>query len=90
MRSRYAAFVLKDAAYINMTWHLSTRPAQFQFAEDQDWQSLQVRTANEVGDSATVEFIARSRFGGRSHVLHEISRFVRERGQWFYVDGAIK
>ncbi len=26
---------------------------------------------------------------GRAHRLHELSRFVREAGQWFYVDGDI-
>jgi SEC-C motif-containing protein len=26
---------------------------------------------------------------GRAHRLHEISRFVREDGKWYYVDGAI-
>jgi SEC-C motif domain protein len=90
MRSRYAGFVLKDAAYVRATWHLSTRSASMEFARDQEWISLQVRAVSETGDSATVEFVARSRIGGSTHVLHETSRFVRERGQWFYVDGAIR
>ena len=34
-----------------------------------------------------VEFVARSRFAGRGQRLHERSRFVREEGYWFYVDG---
>jgi SEC-C motif domain protein len=42
-------------------------------------------------DHATVEFVARSKLGGRAHRLHETSRFVREPaglgGRWFYVDG---
>jgi SEC-C motif-containing protein len=38
---------------------------------------------------ATVEFVARSKLGGRATRLHETSRFVREDGQWFYVDGDI-
>jgi len=38
-------------------------------------------------DQATVEFVARYKVGGRAHRLHEISRFVREGGKWFYVDG---
>jgi SEC-C motif domain protein len=41
-----------------------------------------------AGDEATVEFVARYKIGGRAHRLHEISRFVREQGQWFYVDGS--
>jgi uncharacterized protein YchJ len=38
-------------------------------------------------DHAEVEFVARSRLAGRGQRLHERSRFVREEGRWFYVDG---
>jgi len=34
-----------------------------------------------------VEFVARSKSGGRATRLHETSRFVREDGRWLYVDG---
>ena len=34
-----------------------------------------------------VEFVARYKVDGRAHRLDEISRFVREAGQWFYIDG---
>jgi SEC-C motif-containing protein len=40
-------------------------------------------------DHATVEFVARSKLGGRAHRLHETSRFVREGGRWYYVDGDV-
>ena len=33
-----------------------------------------------------VEFVARYKIAGRAHRLHEISRFTREDGQWFYLD----
>ncbi|MFZ9430303.1 MAG: YchJ family metal-binding protein [Burkholderiaceae bacterium] len=33
--------------------------------------------------------MARSKLGGKAHRLHETSRFVRELGQWWYVDGQI-
>jgi SEC-C motif-containing protein len=39
-------------------------------------------------ESATVEFVARYKVGGRAHRLHEVSRFVREQGRWLYVDGS--
>jgi SEC-C motif-containing protein len=39
---------------------------------------------------AIVEFIARYKIDGRAYRLHENSRFVREDGCWFYVDGDIK
>ena len=38
---------------------------------------------------ATVEFVARYKIAGRAFRLHETSRFVREGGQWFYLDGDI-
>lgn len=89
MRSRYAAFALLLADYVSSTWHSSTRPAPFSFTPGQEWQSLQVRASHTWVDDATVEFVARSRIGGTSYVLHEVSRFVREDGRWFYVDGVI-
>ena len=89
MRSRYSAFALKNAAYLIATWHPSTNPQQIAFTPGQEWMVLRVVATNTEGDAATVEFIARSRIGGASHVLHEVSRFVREGGRWLYVDGVI-
>jgi SEC-C motif-containing protein len=86
MRSRYAAFALRDADYLLATWHPSTRPARIDFTPDQEWLSLKVEAKTADGDRATVTFTARSRIGGSSHVLHETSRFVREGGRWLYVD----
>ncbi|WP_025916709.1 YchJ family protein [Herminiimonas sp. CN] len=42
----------------------------------------------DSANNDTVEFVARYRSGGRAHRLHEVSRFVREQGRWFYVDGS--
>ena len=89
MRSRYAAFVVHNAAYLLATWHPSTRPAATDFTPDQEWQLLRIIAAETSGEHATVEFKARSRIAGRSDVLHETSRFIRERDQWLYVDGDI-
>jgi SEC-C motif-containing protein len=36
-----------------------------------------------------VEFVARCRDSGRPLRMHEISRFVREGGRWYYIDGQI-
>lgn len=90
MRSRYAAFAVQNAAYVSRTWHSSKRPAEMRFTPGQEWQRLQIIATHTNGNEATVEFIARSRIGGGSHVLHEVSRFVREGGYWLYVDGVIK
>ena len=37
-------------------------------------------------DHAIVEFVARSKLGGKAERLHETSRFVREGGRWYYVE----
>jgi SEC-C motif domain protein len=80
---------MKNAAYLEATWHHSTRPVRLLLEQQQEWLGLQVISTKSVGNAATVEFKARSRIGGRSHMLHEVSRFVHEGGRWFYVDGMI-
>jgi SEC-C motif domain protein len=89
MRSRYTAFVQQKATYLLATWHASTRPATIEFEAGRAWYMLKVLSAEERGDTATVSFVARSRLGGRTHALAEVSRFVREAGRWFYVDGVV-
>jgi SEC-C motif-containing protein len=91
MRSRYCAFVLEDARYLLATWHPSTRPPDLEFEASLKWLGLEVRTAHQVdADHAEVEFVARSRLAGRGHRLHERSRFVREGGRWYYLEGDLK
>ena len=89
MRSRYSAFVLGRRPYLLATWHPAKRPATLEpDPPGLQWLGLQVRAHAQQDDThATVEFVARSKLGGRAHRLHERSRFVREHGMWFYVDG---
>jgi SEC-C motif-containing protein len=89
MRSRYSAYVLKLEEYLLATWHPSTRPSELDLsADDSKWLGLEVKRHAVQDDShATVEFVARYRIAGRGHRLHELSRFVREDGRWYYVDG---
>jgi SEC-C motif-containing protein len=89
MRSRYAAFVLKNEAYLLATWHPRTRPRAVPFHPDTKWLGLVIVAAPTPGESeGRVEFIARYRIGGGSASrLHERSRFAREGERWFYVDG---
>lgn len=90
MRSRYAAYVLGDEAYLLDTWHAGTRPVSLALNDggQPKWLGLQVRRHEPTSaDTAIVEFVARYKVGGRAHRLHETSRFVREDGRWYYVDG---
>ncbi|MGE5468757.1 MAG: YchJ family protein [Ignavibacteria bacterium] len=92
MRSRYSAYVLGRADYLLATWHASTRPASLDLTEEPrpKWLGLEVQRFEQTGaDTAIVEFVARCRIGGRAQRLHETSRFVREDGRWYYVDGDV-
>jgi SEC-C motif-containing protein len=91
MRSRYAAFVLCNETYLLATWHSSTRPSSVSFDSKQKWLGLKIVAATGTSaDKAEVEFIARYRIGGGSAArLHERSRFVKEAGRWYYIDGVI-
>lgn len=87
MRSRYSAFVLGLGPYLLDTWHPSTRPPTIEFEPGLRWLGLEVKRTQAEGDArAIVEFVARSKLGGRAHRLHETSRFVREDGRWYYID----
>jgi SEC-C motif-containing protein len=89
MRSRYSAYALGLSDYLAATWHPRTRPLLSELESDgaARWLGLELRAAQEHGDEATVEFVARYKTGGRAHRLHEVSRFLREQGRWFYLDG---
>jgi len=92
MRSRYSAYVLGLEDYLLATWHPSTRPPALHLAAEADtrWLGLEVRRHQQQDDShATVEFVARCRVAGRGRRLCELSRFVRQDGRWYYVDGDI-
>lgn len=98
MRSRYSAFAVGDVAYLRATWHPSTRPRDLELDPTVRWRRLEIVSTvggSEAEASGEVEFRAfwrtlpapgAPRDGG---VLHERSRFVREHGRWYYVDGEI-
>jgi len=90
MRSRYTAHVLRRALYLFGTWHPRTRPATIPIDEATEWLGLTVLgAALDDEDHGTVEFIARHRTDGRTHALHERSRFVKRHATWVYVDGDV-
>jgi SEC-C motif-containing protein len=94
MRSRYSAFAMGDAAWLLASWHPSTRPAELSLDDDTVWRFLDVLATRRGGpfdDDGEVEFVARWRSAstGERGRLHEVSRFVREGGVWFYVGGDV-
>jgi SEC-C motif-containing protein len=89
MRSRYSAYVVGLIDYLLATWHPSTSPGELELWPVK-WLGLEVRHSEIEGDAGVVEFVARHRDGsGRAQRLHETSRFVRQDGRWYYIDGQI-
>ena len=89
MRSRYSAYVQDLPAYLLASWHAISRPAALGLHQPGlRWLGLTVEQhLQQDADHATVEFVARSKLGGRAERQHEISRFVREKSAWYYLDG---
>lgn len=92
MRSRYTAFVLEDAGYLIDTWHPGTRPPELALDRGVRWLGLVIlETSGGAQDDrkGMVEFRAAWREGSASGALHERSRFVKQSGRWWYLDGVI-
>ena len=98
MRSRYSAYVLKDVDYLLHTTHPSTRrffdrESTKNWARQSAWQKLEVISiadGNAKDKIGTVEFKAYYLdSNSQPHIHHEHSRFIKELGKWFYVDGKV-
>ena len=90
MRSRYSAFVVGDVAYLERSWHPSTRPADVRVVPGQRWTGLDVVATDAGGPldaEGVVEFVAHFERGGRADALHERSSFTRLDGRWVYLSG---
>ena len=94
MRSRFEAFRDADAEWLLASWHPSTRPAEVDLADNPRWRGLQIVdvVAGTAEDrTGVVEFRASYVAApGDVRVLHERSRFVREDGRWYYLDGEVR
>ncbi|WP_066936008.1 YchJ family protein [Streptomyces sp. NBRC 110611] len=89
MRSRYSAFAVGDTAYLLRTWHPATRPATLDLEPAQRWTGLDILGTSggtAFHDEGTVEFRAHYSLHGHTGSQYEHSRFVREQGEWLYVD----
>jgi SEC-C motif-containing protein len=91
MRARYTAYVQRNASFLIASWHPSTRPKTVPFDDLTHWIGLKViKSRGGAADaSGEVEFIATFKQQGKAYKMHERSAFIREQGQWFYLDGTI-
>lgn len=96
MRSRYTAYTLVNAEYLHQTTHLKTRSEHnlndiTSWAEENSWNKLEIISTEHgnVNDhQGIVEFKAYfTDTKGKAQVHHERSTFLKEEGQWFYLDG---
>ena len=76
MRSRYSAYGLGLIDYLLATWHASTSPGD-----------LELPPVKWLG---VVDFVARCRDGNGAQRMAETSRFVRQDGRWYYIDGVMQ
>lgn len=92
MRSRYSAYALGLDEYVLRTWHPRHRPTSLDVDPGTRWIALEIEHTDVGGPDdqrGIVEFRARYVADGRRGELHEVSRFERRAGRWFYVDGDI-
>ncbi len=90
MRSRYSAFVLGLDDFLLTSWHHTTRPDSLGLDTELRWMKLFVEATEAGGpfdNEGFVTFTAIAKSPAGRLEQRERSRFVRESGHWFYVDG---
>jgi len=95
MRARYSAFEKEKLSFLSDT--LTEESRKDYSAEETEswagrakWQKLTIvkTEAGQENDSqGIVEFQAHFKMEGRNQIHHERSRFIKQNGAWFYVDG---
>lgn len=87
MRSRYSAFVLRLADYLQASWHPDTRPENLVLDDNPAWASLQILNSQINSDRGSVHFRAIHRLDNGWGYLEEHSDFIQVDGQWHYHSG---
>lgn len=96
MRSRYSAYATASVSYILRTTHVTTRKLYDlevieNWAKTSKWLRLQIISTKKGKPEDTegfVEFKATYQTPDNKMVLHhEHSKFLKENGEWFFVEG---
>lgn len=95
MRSRFTAYAQHNEDYLLATWDQSKRPDSIDFSKEDnvEWTHLEIigrKKGGEQDSKGIVEFKAYYLMDGEEYAMHEISRFVKKEGKWFYLDGMVK
>lgn len=95
MRSRYCAFVKKDYAYLEETLDPQTR-LKFDHEGNREWAEkvtltrLEILHSEESGTKALVEFKAYFQEDQNECTHHEISKFRKQSGIWYFREGKVR
>ncbi|MCC9070740.1 hypothetical protein LNQ49_03875 [Flavobacterium sp. F-65] len=89
MRSRFSAYVIKDADYLLATTHSSERKYYskediLKWATTNEWQRLEIISFTETTVAFKAYFLDENK---EPQTHYEFSTFKQENGAWYYVDG---
>jgi SEC-C motif domain protein len=95
MRSRFTAYAKQNVDYIINTTHSAKRSKLNrkdieEWAREAEFQKLEIiqKTDGERdNEQGRVIFRAFYKYHNKNNVLEEDSKFEKENGEWFYVDG---
>jgi SEC-C motif domain protein len=97
MRSRYSAYSLDITDYILSTTHPNSRDKDLakdiqNWANQTKWTKLKIiktQSGNPANKTGKVEFVAEYVQDEETRTHHELSRFKKYQGRWYYLDGEI-
>lgn len=95
MRARYSAFAARQTDFLHHSLHPDHRhdhdiAATERWAKNAQWLALEivnVQSGDKGDQDGEVEFIAHYKDKGLTRAHHEVSRFQKVHGSWYYVDG---
>ena len=92
MKSRYSAFCIQNVVYLMETTDtqlksVATERNYREFAETSKFVGLEIIRHSEEQNKGMVEFKASFEEGGKTYIHHEVSKFRKNGGRWFYRDG---
>ncbi|HBA66981.1 MAG TPA: hypothetical protein DCZ48_12550 [Methylococcaceae bacterium] len=94
MRSRFTAYAYQDDSYLLATWDNAKKPQSIDFSKDKTvWTKLEIVNVKKGGKNdakGLVEFKAYFKLDDEDQVMHELSRFKKSGGRWYYLDGLVK
>lgn len=94
LRSRYTAYSKREVDYIVNTTHPdkreeNSRKTVEKWARDTQWRQLQIIDVTDGGPEdaeGNIEFAADYMEKGKNRKHHEVAKFKKEDGQWYFLD----